>query len=57
MLQLHKSRKQLRLKGYDYGSNGAYFFTINSRNRAPFFGGIVDGIMGLSEVGCEVWKI
>ncbi len=34
-------RKYLRLKGYDYSSNGAYFITICSHNRECLFGEIV----------------
>lgn len=33
-------RKQLRLKGYDYSSCGAYFVTICTRNKAKLFGEI-----------------
>jgi len=45
-----------RLQGFDYGSNGAYFVTINTKNRESYFGKIVNGIMGLSEMGCQAWK-
>ena len=34
-------RKQIRLKDYDYSSNGAYFVTICTQNRAMLFGEIV----------------
>ncbi|MBC6609679.1 hypothetical protein H8B15_02015 [Hymenobacter sp. BT507] len=27
-----------RLRGYDYGQNGAYFVTICTRNRVRYFG-------------------
>lgn len=30
-----------RLRGYDYGQNGAYFFTICTRNHTRYFGDIV----------------
>ena len=30
-----------RLKGYDYGANGAYFVTINTKHRLHYFGKIV----------------
>ncbi len=43
--------KSARLKGYDYSSNGAYFITICTKNREPFFGEIIDGEMKLSEMG------
>ncbi|MBO0357793.1 hypothetical protein J0X19_07535 [Hymenobacter sp. BT186] len=29
-----------RLAGYDYGQNGAYFVTICTKNRQPYFGSI-----------------
>lgn len=31
-------RKLLRLQGYDYSKNGAYFVTICTQNREPIFG-------------------
>ncbi|MBN1186827.1 MAG: hypothetical protein JXB49_31405 [Bacteroidales bacterium] len=40
-----------RLKGYDYGNNGKYFVTINTKNREPYFGKILNGKMQLSDVG------
>lgn len=52
----YKSRKLLRLKGFDYGSDGGYFITINIKHRKQFFGKIKNGIMGLSEIGCLAWK-
>lgn len=30
-------RKDIRLKNYDYRQNGAYFITITSHHRTPFF--------------------
>ena len=39
-------RKNIRLSGYDYSQNGAYFVTICTRDRAPLFGEIV-GVVGL----------
>ncbi len=32
-----------RMKGYDYGRNGAYFITICTDNRIHYFGEIVKG--------------
>lgn len=52
----YKSRKLLRLQGFDYGSNGGYFITINTKHREQFFGKIKNGIMELSEIGCIAWK-
>ena len=34
-------RKPLRLKEYDYSQNGAYFVTVCTKDRKPFFGHIV----------------
>jgi len=34
-------RKNIRLPGYDYSSNGAYFLTICTKDRAPLLGEIV----------------
>ncbi len=39
-MELQK-RKFIRLKGYDYSSNGAYFVTICTQNRECLFGEIV----------------
>lgn len=33
-------RKLLRLQGYDYSCNGAYFITICTQNREPIFGNV-----------------
>ena len=40
-----------RLKNWDYKSNGAYFITINTKNRNPHFGSIYLGEMYLSKIG------
>ncbi len=45
-----------RLKGFDYGSNHAYFVTICTKGMRPYFGKIENGIMGLSNLGCKVWQ-
>lgn len=51
-----------RLKGYDYGSEGAYFITICVKNKKPLFGNIINNknnpIVKLSELGeiaCKNW--
>lgn len=47
----------IRLQGYDYGQNGAYFITICTQNRIHYFGKIVDAMdskvstMQLNEIG------
>jgi REP element-mobilizing transposase RayT len=40
-----------RLQTWDYSSNGAYFITICTLNREPFFGDIANGEMRLNEIG------
>ena len=42
----------IRLKNWDYGSNGAYFITICTKNRKRFFGEIADNEMVLNDIGC-----
>ena len=43
--------KSTRLKHWDYSSPGAYFVTICTKNREPFFGEIVYGKIKLSQIG------
>jgi putative transposase len=48
-----------RLKNWDYGSNGAYFVTICTKNREHYFGEIENKKMILSELGkvaYEFWE-
>ncbi len=40
-----------RLKHWNYGSNGAYFITICTKNREHFFGEIIDNNMQINDVG------
>ena len=55
-------RKKNRLQGYDYSTPGAYFITICTHNRTPFFGSITSGDsfripeICLSEIGRIVYK-
>ncbi len=44
-------RRSIRLKGYDYSQNGAYFITICVQNRESLFGEIIDGDMKLNDPG------
>ncbi len=46
-----RHRKTLRLPGYDYGQNGAYFITIVTQGRKYLFGEVVDGEMILNDIG------
>lgn len=36
-------RRSIRLKGFDYSSNGAYFITVCTQDRANLFGKVVVG--------------
>ena len=49
-------RKSIRLQGYDYSQDGAYFITVCTHNRVPLFGEIVDGVMVLNTAGQIVEK-
>jgi len=44
-------RQSVRLKGYDYAQDGAYFVTVCTRNRECLFGDIVDGEAQLNQYG------
>lgn len=44
-------RKNIRLQGYDYAAEGAYFVTVVTRDRQPLFGRVVDGEMVLNDFG------
>ena len=44
----------MRLRDYDYSSEGGYFITIVTVNREPLFGKIENGNMVLNEFGCIV---
>ena len=44
-------RLSIRLKGYDYSSQGAYFVTLCAQNREHFFGHIDDGTLCLNDAG------
>jgi len=44
-------RRSIRLRGYDYSRNGAYFVTLCTQHRTCLFGDIVKGEMILSEIG------
>ena len=53
-MTLYKNKYRIesaRLKGWNYSSSGAYFVTICTKNRMPYFGEIIDGEMVLSDHG------
>jgi putative transposase len=49
-------RRSIRLPGYDYSQEGAYYVTIVTQGRECMFGEIVDGEMRLNEYGEIVQK-
>ncbi|MDR0648173.1 MAG: hypothetical protein LBF92_02405 [Synergistaceae bacterium] len=53
--KIHR-RRSIRLRGYDYSQNGAYFVTICTQNRECLFGDIVDGEMQMNNAGRMVEK-
>jgi putative transposase len=50
-------RRSVRLHGYDYAQEGAYFVTVCIQGKACLFGEVVDGAMRLNEAGrmVEEW--
>jgi putative transposase len=57
---LHSQRRRsIRLPGYDYSQNGAYFITICTQDRECLFGDIENGEMRMNERGriaAETWE-
>ena len=51
------NRHSIRLKGYDYSRNGAYFITIVCQDRHHRFGEIVKGSMVLNDAGKMVQSV
>jgi putative transposase len=49
-------RRSIRLKGYDYSSEGAYYVTIVTQGRKCMFGEIIEGEMHINEYGEIVQK-
>jgi len=46
-----KHRKQNRLNGFNYSSNGYYFVTICTKDREEYFGNIINSGMVLNKYG------
>lgn len=44
-------RRTIRLRGYDYSADGAYFITVCTQHRVKVFGCVKNGAMHLSEAG------
>ena len=51
-----QGRRSIRLKGYDYSSEGTYYVTIVAQGRECLFGEIIDGEMHLSKYGEIIQK-
>jgi hypothetical protein len=52
-------RRSIRLNGYDYTQDGAYFITLCTHRRALLFGEVREGDMDLNTLGClvaEEWE-
>ena len=47
-------RRSIRLQGYDYAQEGAYFLTVCTHERECLFGKITDGEMHLNDAGLIV---
>ena len=55
----YPQRRSIRLRGYDYSQEGAYFVTIVTQGRALLFGDVVDSQMELSPAGecvLSIWR-
>ena len=53
------TRKNLRLKHFDYSQSGAYFITVCVQDRVCLFGNVTDGMMQLNEasqVVLQTWQ-
>jgi len=50
-------RHSIRLPGYDYSQEGAYFVTIVTHNRRCLFGRVRNGEMEMNEVGKMLEKV
>ena len=50
-------RRSIRLRGYDYSRNGAYFITVCAQNRACLFGEIQHDEMILNDAGWMIQRV
>ncbi|CAN5474828.1 transposase [soil metagenome] len=50
-LQMIPQKKHIRLKDFDYSTNGYYFITICTKNKEHFFGKMEIEIMNLNNIG------
>ncbi|MFC1502307.1 transposase [bacterium] len=49
-------RRSIRLKGYDYTQEGAYYVTICINKQLCLLGDVVEGKMILNDAGKMIWK-
>ena len=52
-------RRSIRLKGYDYSREGAYFITVCTKDKEWLFGDVINGEMQLNDIGnvaLQCWK-
>jgi len=52
-----RQRRSLRLKGYDYSQDGAYFVTICAHGRECLFGEVIGSEMKMDEIGRKVQAV
>lgn len=52
-----RHRRSLRLKGYDYSQEGAYFVTICAHGKACLFGDVIGSEMKVNEPGRKVQAV
>ncbi|MCR4304252.1 MAG: transposase [Gallionella sp.] len=52
-----RHRRSLRLKGYDYSLEGAYFVTICAHGKACLFGDVIGDEMKVNELGRNVQAV
>lgn len=48
---MNRIRKHIRLRNFDYSSEGAYFITFSTKYRIRYFGELKNGNIILSEIG------
>jgi REP element-mobilizing transposase RayT len=51
-----RSRKIIRLKGYDYSNDGWYFVTVVTQDRLYIFGNVIEKKMILNDAGIMIKK-
>lgn len=57
MAEMNKTRKSMRLKGYDYSKPEYYFITVCTQNKKCLFGDIRNRQMVLNDAGRMIEKV